>query len=76
MIKVEILENVRYFEAEDADFYISFKDGPKELPQKALKAMSIKHHLWKGLLKVVEGEIKVQIKHATVLFSNELYPYA
>ena len=76
MIMVEVLENIRYFEAEDADFTISFKDGAKELLPKHLKAMSIKHHIYKGLLKVVEGEFIMTVKHAKVLFSAELYPYA
>ena len=68
MIMVEILENKRYFEGEDSDFYISFKDGPKELPQKALKGMSVKRELFNGTLKVVGGEFVVHIKHAKVYF--------
>jgi len=76
MIMIEILENKRYFEAEDADYYISFKDGPKELPKKALKGMSVKRELFNGTLRVTEGEVLIQLKHATIYFSSSIYPYA
>lgn len=71
-MKVELRKNRRYFEAEDADFYIKAGET-KELFGKQLKSYSIKDYLISGNLKVVEGEVIMQIKHAKVLFSDK-YP--
>ena len=73
-MKVKLRDNLRYFEADDSDFYISAGEE-KELFEKSLKSYSIKHHLFNGGLQILEGEAIITIKHATILFKAKEMPF-
>jgi|GEM_PF-5329679 len=73
-MKVELRKNLRHFESEDTDFYISANEQ-RELSEKYLKSYSIKYHLLHGNLKIIEGEAVLNIKHAKVFFSAEEHPW-
>jgi len=68
MIKIQLREGLKYFSEDDTDFTID-KEQEKELYEKHLKSYSIKHHLLNGHFRLTEGELVINIKHASVLFS-------
>lgn len=71
---VVLRENLRYYEADDSDFFID-AGQEKEIANKHLRSYSIKYHIFRGNLKLKEGELNLHIKNAKVLFSSELNPF-
>jgi len=73
MVKVKLRENVRYFESDDSDFYIQGKQE-LELPEKHLRSYSIKHGLFHGNLKIIEGFFTFKFKAGMIYVAeNVLY---
>jgi len=70
MMKIQLRENLRYFEHDDTDFTIQGKQI-KELPEKHLRSYSIKHYLFSGKFKVLEGDVLFNMKSALVYICPE-----
>jgi hypothetical protein len=73
-MKVKLRKNLRHFEAEGTDFFITVGEE-KEIPTRELRSYDIKYSLMKGNLIPVEGELVLSVKHAKILFSSELHPF-
>ncbi len=70
MAKVKLGEGKRSYDFDDCNFMI-YGEEVKELDEKHLRSYSMKHALFNGVLLVTEGELLINIKHASVLFSFE-----
>lgn len=70
MAKVKLREGQRSFDSEDSNFLL-YGEEEAELETKHFRSYSIKHALFNGHLRLTEGEILINIKHASVLFSAE-----
>ena len=66
-MKVKLKANYRFFEAEDADFFIK-GDEIKELPLRCVKAYSIKQKLLSGGLQLVEDNLVMSYKYSKIAF--------
>ena len=71
MTKVQLRENLRYFEQDDTDFTI-ISGQTKELPEKYLRSYSIKNFLFTGRLLVVEGEFLFNFKNSKIYVTKDL----
>ena len=67
-MKVQLRKNLRMFAHDDTDFIIQ-GNQIQELPEKHLRSYSIKHYLFTGKLRVVEGDVLLKIKSALVYIS-------
>ena len=69
-MKVKLREYTRVFENDDTSFYIQSGEE-KELPLKHLRSYSIKHALFHGILRVVEGEVLFKFKAGTIFINKD-----
>ena len=70
MTKVELRKSARVFEAEALNFVIRSGET-KPLPNSCLKSHIVKAALFKGHLRIVEGEIVLSYKHSKILFKEK-----
>ena len=70
MAKVQLKENIQYFDHDDSDFYIQGKEI-KDLAIKHLRSYSIKLFLFSGRLKVLEGEFLFMYKSAKIFIDKD-----
>ena len=69
-MKIELKSGRKQFEVEELN-YIVQPGEIKELPEKFLRSYDMKDALFSGNIRVVEGEVLIQIKSAKILFSAE-----
>jgi len=70
MVKVQLKKNLRYFDSDDSDFMIQVGEV-LELPEKHLRSYSIKHHLFHGLMEIVEGEFVYKFKAGMIYVAKD-----
>jgi hypothetical protein len=67
--KVKLRENLRYFDGEDADFNITAGEE-QFLPDRVMKAYSIKYYLYNGLLILTQGTCIFPFKESLICIDS------
>jgi len=73
-MKVKLRENMRTLEFDATDFRIKLGEI-KELELRNLRSYDVRNSLFQGHLLPVEGELLTKLKHASILFTAEDFPF-